>query len=248
MNTPKSNSSQRAVLRRFNALPPGKVLSVAELAKSTASAAGLASTLTRLTQRGKLERVAKGHYRLPIAGRFGAVPPTEQQLLEAVLPSPRKRLEYRTGTAVFNQMGLTTQVPHTLVVATAKPRRPRQVGNLRVRFVRASAERAKPGDVALCQLLDAIRSMKRIADSRPDATVQRLLTLVRDVTEPAHSRLVKLALDYNPSTRALLGALLELAGAAALAERLRATLNPLSRYRLGLSEGTLPNQKRWRIR
>lgn len=71
---------------------------------------------------------------------------------------------YPTGVASFSGLGLTTQVPQEIQIATSRPGRPKKVGNGRVRFVRSRAE-AKPEEVKLCQLLDALQQVKHLPDT-----------------------------------------------------------------------------------
>jgi hypothetical protein len=57
----------------------------------------------------------------------------------------------------------------------------------------------------------------------------------------------KLALDYNPATRALLGAIVEQNFSSVPIASLKKSLNPLSKYKLGITDKVLPNKLNWFI-
>ena len=250
MATRKLLPSKAILLQYFAKSPAGQIVRVKELANLGLTPSSLMTSLSRLKQAGTIERVAKGQYRVPLLGRFGLVPPSQQQTLQLILngSNPHQRA-YQTGTSIFNKLGLTTQVPQTIELATAKPRRPRRIGGLSVRFIRSQGPQVlKKNEIKLRQLLDAIRQLKRIPDSQPKANLNRLRQMLRELTQPERQRLARLAQGYNPATRALVGALLEELGETGAVQRLAKSLNLLSTYQYGLSEDVLPNRKQWRIR
>lgn len=247
MTRSRTSPTQQRLLRRLQ-LTPGQVVPVAEFEELGLTPLAIASALNRLTRTGQVQRVAKGRYRVAPAGRFGPVPATEQQLLASVLKRDiTGRLEYPTGVAAFNRMGLTTQVPREVEIATPRPKPPRQIGTLRVRYVR-NVGAADAQEVELRQLLDALRRLKRVPAATPAEVVGLLQERIRNLPAAGRARLVQLAVTYSPGTRALLGALLEQLGEKKLTPVLRKSLNPLTSYRFGLSAAVLPTRDRWRIR
>ncbi|RSK45477.1 type IV toxin-antitoxin system AbiEi family antitoxin domain-containing protein [Hymenobacter rigui] len=246
--SPKSTTARQKILNRLHKLEPGALVRYQDFASLGIAPGTVAVNLSRLRQEGVVQQVTKGTYRLPLQSRFGPVPVSEQQVLQVLLQTPSKKLRgYPTGVAAFNRLGLTTQVPQEIQIATPRPGRPKKVGNVRVRFVRSRAD-VKPEEVKLCQLLDALRQIKRLPDTSPAAALLRLREQVKQLPPAEQVALVRLAQDYNPATRALLGALLEGLGEIKLASKLKASLNPLSTYKLGLSEQALPNRAQWQIR
>ncbi len=153
-------------------------------------------------------------------------------------------LAYRAGVSLYNQLGLTTQVPAEMTVTTPRPRRtpPRRVGFV----VRPAPERAS--DVPLLQWLEVLRDMRRIPDTSSDEVLARVQREITRLSPAARRRLTELAAAQGPPrARAVLGALLERLTDCKGAATLRATLNPLTTYRLGLSAGALPNRVSWNI-
>lgn len=157
------------MLNRLQKLEPGSLVCYSDSANLGIAPGTVAVNLRRLRQQGLVQQVTKGTYRLPLQSRFGPVPVSEQQALQILLQAPDEKLRgYPTGVAAFNHLGLTTQVAHEITIATTRPGRPRQVGNMWVRFVRSRNE-VKLSEVPLCQLLDALRQIKRLPYTSPAA-------------------------------------------------------------------------------
>jgi len=246
--TIKSTTARQKMLNRLQKLEPGALVRYSDFASLCIAPGTVAVNLSRLRQAGVVQQVTKGTYRLPLQSRFGPVPVSEQQVLEMLLQAPNKKLRgYPTGVAAFNRLGLTTQVAQEIRIATPRPGRPKKVGNVRVRFVRSRGE-VKPEEVKLCQLLDALRQIKRLPATSPAAALLRLREQVKQLPPADKTTLVRLAQNYNPATRALLGALLAGMGEDKLASKSKVTLNSLTIYKLGLSEQALPNRAQWKIR
>ncbi|NVO33068.1 MULTISPECIES: type IV toxin-antitoxin system AbiEi family antitoxin domain-containing protein [Hymenobacter] len=246
--TAQSTTARQKMLNRLQKLEPGALVRYSDFASLGIAPGTVAVNLSRLRQQGVVQQVAKGTYRLPKQSRFGPVPVSEQQVLQMLLQMPNKKLRgYPTGVTAFNRLGLTTQVAQEIQIATPRPGRPKKVGNVRVRFVRSRGD-MKPEQVKLRQLLDALRHIKRLPDTSPAAALPRLREQVKQLPLAEKTTLARLAQDYNPATRALLGALLEGLGENKLAAKLKASLNPLTTYKLGLSEQALSNRAQWKIR
>lgn len=244
----KPTTARQRILNRLQKLEPGSLVRYDDFASLGIAPGTVAVNLSRLRREGVVQQVTKGTYRLPLQSRFGPVPVSEQQVLQLLLQAPNKKLRgYPTGVAAFNRLGLTTQVTQEIQIATSRPGRPKKVGNVRVRFVRSRGE-VTLEDVKLCQLLDALRQIKHLPDTSPAKALLRLREQVRQLPAADKTTLVRLAQDYNPATRALLGAMLEGLGETRLIPKLKSSLNPLTTYKLGLSEQALPNRAQWQIR
>lgn len=240
-------TARQKVLDCLQQLEPGDLVRYRDFADLGVAPGTVAVVLSRLRREGMVQQLTKGIYRRPLTGRFGPVPASEQQVLHALLQTSGEQLRgYPTGVAAFNRLGLTTQVPQQIEIATLRPGRPRKVGNVQLRFVQSCGE-VKAADVGLRQLLDALRRLKRLPDTAPAAALPRLREQIRKLAPGEKERLAYLAASYNPATRALLGAVLEQLGENQLATQLLESLNPLTAYKLGLSDVALPNRAKWRI-
>lgn len=240
-----AGSIMQRVRQQVLAAEPGRLLTYADLVTEPTEFGAVAAALSRLSREGLLVRYAKGQYYRPQSSRFGPLPLSEGAILSTLITKGGAVSAYLTGTALYNQLGLTTQVPVTIKVTTPKPRRIRPK---RVAFVlRPAPERAS--DVPLLQWLEVMRDLRRIPDARPDKVLAQVQRFVKSLASTERYRLIELAgCQAPPRVRAVLGALLELQGDDIGATSLRATLNPLSTFRLGLSAAALPNAPQWRIR
>jgi len=237
-------SVMQRVRKQVDGLAPGQLISYADLGLGSDQFAAVAAALSRLYKQGVLQRFARGTYFRPKETRFGNLQPSQANVVETLTTKQGRPTGYASGASVYNQLGFTTQVPGEIVIATPRPRRRLPE---RVRFVLGQTPK-RPGDVPLLQLLDVLRDTKRISDTTPDQVVERLRPQLAKLDERARQRLTWLARKAAPRARALLGALLELQGDRANAERLRKTLNQVTSYQLGISPLALPNRQTWRIR
>jgi hypothetical protein len=126
----------QAILSAAQALPEGGLLSPKEFLH-LGSRAAVDQTLTRLTREGKLLRVGRGTYALPIQSRFGTRPPSTQTVVQAI-ESISGELVVANGAAEANALGLTTQVPTREVFLTSGPSRKLRLGNRSVELKHAS--------------------------------------------------------------------------------------------------------------
>ena len=87
-----------------------------------ASRAAVDQTLTRLTREGKLLRIARGAYAMPVASRFGDRPPSTTAVVEGIALA-NGEVVVANGAAEANALGLTTQVPtREIFLTSGRPR------------------------------------------------------------------------------------------------------------------------------
>ena len=115
------------ILSQAQSLPEGGLLSPKEFLH-LGSRAAIDQTLSRLAREGKLLRVGRGAYSLPVQGRFGVRPPSTEAVVEAI-ESTSGETVVASGAAEANALGLTTQVPTREVFLTSGPYRRRKLGN-----------------------------------------------------------------------------------------------------------------------
>ena len=115
-----------SILSAARTLPEGGLISPKEFLH-LASRAAVDQALTRLTREGKLLRVARGAYTLPITGRFGSRPPSTEAVIEAIAFTQGETV-VPSGAAEANALGLTNQVPAREVFLTSGPSRTLQLG------------------------------------------------------------------------------------------------------------------------
>lgn len=202
--------------------------------------AATAQALSRLARAGAIERVAKGVYYRPRETVLGSSRPAR----DAVARAATGAAVHPTGLAAANLLGFTTQNPATPQLSVTSAAKPRSLASARVTTRRPpSRATLSTSDAAL---LEFLRARGATSDLDADATIMRLLTLLgRDDT---WTRLAKVALDEPPRVRAMLGAAGEQLDVPENAlRRLRASLNPLSRFDFGILRG-LEHARKWQAK
>ncbi len=202
--------------------------------------------LSRMAAKGQIVKVGKGRYYKPRQTMFGALPPSREEMIKDLLVKDGKPVGYITGYAVWDKMGLTTQVPSVIEIGSQIRKNKTRRGAYSIRFV------LQPNDITcvnipLLQILDAVKSVKSIPDTTIDDSVSRFSTIFNDLSDKDVALLTTLSLKYSPQTRALVGALLEPRLSEAQATKLRNSLNPMTVYKLGISNAVMPNQNNWYI-
>ncbi len=96
----------------------GKLFSYNDIKSNKKSV--IAIELSRLNKQGIVKRLSKGKYYKPKEGFFGEIAPSDSEVLNSYLSAPNT---YVTGLKAFNEMGLTTQVPNIITIATEKQAR-----------------------------------------------------------------------------------------------------------------------------
>lgn len=88
-------------------------------------------TLAKLTQQGKLMRVAHGFYVLPVQGKFGVRPPSTESVVNAI-ETILGDVVVANGAAEAHALGITAQVPVREVFYTSGRSRKLRLGNRQV--------------------------------------------------------------------------------------------------------------------
>lgn len=99
--------------------------------------AAVDQALTRLVREGKLLRVGRGAYAIPVISRFGSRPPSTESVVEAI-ESTGGEVIVASGATEANALGLTTQVPTREVFLTSGSTRKLCLGNRSVELKHAS--------------------------------------------------------------------------------------------------------------
>jgi len=203
----------------------------------------VAQALSRLTRQGKLERLSKGVYYSARETAFGKSRPNPAAIHK--LASQRKTV-FPSGIAAANLLGFTTQTARRSEVATSSLSLPRKlVGGDTVIHTRRPEAWVGLSDTDAA-LLDFLRRAGRTSELSPDETVRR--TLMHLSQKGRFERLLKVADSEPPRVRAMIGAIGEQIGKnPAALRRLRASLNPFSRFDFGLLAG-LCHARHWQAK
>lgn len=206
-------------------------------------APALAQTLSRLTRQGELHRLSKGVYYRSRQTALGRSAPNPTSLWKMV---GTRNAVFPSGVAASNLLGFTTQAASRSEVATSSLSLPRKlVGADTVIHTRRPEAwaRLSESDAAL---LDFLRRGAKTSELSPQETVNRALALFRQAGR--FERLLRISRSEPPRVRAMIGAIGEVLGQKPVAlKRLRASLNPLSRFDFGMLT-TLPSADHWQAK
>ncbi|MDR0682010.1 MAG: DUF6088 family protein, partial [Dysgonamonadaceae bacterium] len=196
---------------------------------------------------GLLRKLSKGRFYKPKTGKFGELPPDDYETVKDLLVKGGRLIGYLTGYTAFNELGLTTQVPFALQIGTYDEKKGLTRGAYKISFVKQRNTITKE-NISLLKLLDCLRFFKIIPDAMPDVSCQRLLYLLAQLDDSQRKKIKRLALKYTPQTIALLGAMLETLNPDEDTAALFKLLNPMTSYKLGISNAVLSNQKKWNLK
>jgi Family of unknown function (DUF6088) len=231
---------------RIKKLPEGKTFGYADLGIAKEEYQTAAKALERLQTDGNIKKVSKGIFYKPEQTVFGELKPDYSEQLRPYLFENGKRVAYETGFSLYNRMGLTTQMAFRIKIASRGKRISINRGALKADAVKSYTE-VTEANYELLGFLDAIKDSKRIPDCPVSQAVKVLSGKIKTLNEKQIADLIKYALLYPPRVRALLGAMLENLNVQSNIAKLKQSLNPLSKIKLGLKKTDLPTIKNWNI-
>lgn len=240
------SSITEMIYRKVENMPDGVVFDYAQLDIAADQIVTAAQSLSRLTKKGVISRLQRGKYYKPQRSKFGNSRPRESAVINALTIRQNKRIGYLTGLSVYNQLGLTSQISNTIIIATSNPLPPKKIEGYKIKYVRRNMSFSDE-DIPLLQLLDALRDIRVIPDSTPDDSLKILADHIADLSKVKKERLAELALSYNPGTRALTGTIMEHYFPDIRVSKLKRSINRLSTFDVGVSVNMLPNKRAWNI-
>lgn len=234
------------VANKINRFKAGYVFTYEDFEVPVKNKSALKMALNRLVSTGKIIRLSKGQFYKPEITQFGSLRPSECQIVKDLLEEDNKIIGYLTGVSAYNNLGLTTQISNTIQIGTNIDRKPRERGKYNIRFIRQKNTISKD-NIYLLQILDSIRFIKRIPDSDIKSSVIRIKEIIRGLSNVEQRLIIKLALKYNPATRALTGAILEQMNNPDEVMGLYESIKPVTEFKLNINENILENKQKWRI-
>ncbi len=240
-------SIAQTIQNTVEAMPAGKIFGYQELPSYTQSPNAVIKAISRMVYDKRLERFSKGKFYVPKKGLFGIRKPSDGELIRSILYKDGRLRGYVTGLSLYNQLGLTTQVPRTITVSYNGGRQEKEFGTIRIKTV-VTRIPIQEKDVKLLQYLDALKDIKKIMDSDVNLSLKIMRGYIAELSDREQERLVKLAQSYySPQVRALVGLLfssLKLSLPGSLAR----SLNPMTIYKLKLDQSKWPMAREWNIR
>ena len=242
--TPKTADYVASVVQR---MPRGYVFTYEDFMGEVEKKEAVIKALNRLAASGKIAKLAKGKYYKPEETAFGQLQPDQYQVVKDLLEEDGKVIGYLTGYSIYNQLGLNTQVSNTIQIGSKDTRPKFQRGRFTISFVKQKNNITRE-NIPLLQILDAMRYIKNIPDTTPEAATKRFKTIIKDLSEKGIASIVRLAQKYPPSTRALLGAILEEIGQTSFTSNLKESLNPITQYEVPGMKKVLSTAENWNLK
>lgn len=227
-------------------LPIGTTFTYQTLSVKADEYAATAKALERLIKKEVIKRVSTGVFYKPKQTIFGELMPREEELLKNYLFENDKRIAYITGLSLYNKLGLTTQVPKTIKIASRDKRIFASIGNIKGKPVKSYID-VSDKNYYILEILDALKDFKQIPDMDKKSGLLLLADRIKKWEKKDKTLLIKYALKYPPRVRAIVGAILENFITTEEIKPLKESLNPLSQYEYNITETILPNAKNWNI-
>jgi hypothetical protein len=200
--------------------------------------------LNRMVAAGKIAKLSKGKYYKPETTPFGYLQPDQSQVVKDLLEENGKTVGYLTGYSIYNSLGLTTQLSNVIQIGKNVVRPAFQRGQYTISFIKQKNIITKE-NIPLLQIMDAIRYVQKIPDTTIRKSGMRLSVILKNLSDTEKSTLIRLALKYPPSARALLGTLLDTIQTDALSQPLYDSLNPITKYKLPGLKVAFPEADKW---
>lgn len=232
---------------RINKMQDGTTFKYQGLAIAPDEYPAATKAIERLIKKGVINRASTGVFYKPKKTAFGNLKPKEEELLKPYLFDNGKRIAYITGTSLYNRMGLTTQVPKNIRVASRSKRIVTKVGSIQVKPVKSYLDVTNE-NYYLMELLDVLKDFKAIPDTEKSQVIKFMLQKIKDLTNKEKKELVDIALKYPPRVRAFAGAILNEINPTKPIEDLKKSINPLTIYEFGINKKQLSNIEYWNIR
>ncbi|EIJ37284.1 MULTISPECIES: DUF6088 family protein [Flavobacteriaceae] len=231
----------------INRFPKGYVFTYEDFSVEVNKKEAVIKALNRMAASGRITKLSKGKYYKPEKTVFGELVPEQYQIVKDILEDDGKIIGYLTGLSIYNKLGLTTQVSNTIQIGKNEIRPTFSRGRYTIAFIKQKNTITKE-NIPLLQLLDAIRYIKKIPDTTMVSACRRLFAIIKDLPKEDLYTMVRLSKKYPPSTRALLGAILDELGQVEITEILQKTLNSITSYKFPGINTVLSNTENWNIK
>lgn len=234
------------IQKQLKGLSDGTTFKYEQLAIAPQEYPAAAKAIERLISKGNIKRVSTGIFYKPKKTAFGELKPNEEEILKPYLFEKGERIAYVTGTSLYNRMGLTTQIPKNIKVASKNKKITVERGNIKATPVKSYVD-VTDKNFYLLELLDALKDFKKIPDIDKGSAIKIISKKLKSLTPGEIKLLIKYGLSYPPRVRSLLGALLESMNVLNMTT-LKKSLNPFSEYDYGIEKKILPTIENWNIK
>ena len=207
-----------------------------------------AKAIERFIKNGVIKRLSTGIFYIPQKSIFGDLKPSDEELIKPYLFNKKdERIAYITGTSFYNKIGLTTQIPRVIKIASRDKRIYISTKNVKATPVKSYVDVTNQ-NFYLLQILDTLKDFKTIQDLNTKSAIMILKTTISKLSIQETKNLMKYAISYPPRVIAFLGAIIEYIDVNVQTDQLKEILNPLTKYKIGINSDILPTSKNWSIK
>jgi len=231
---------------QINKLADGTTFKYEQLDIEPQNYLAAAKAIERLIARNVIKRISTGIFYKPKKTVFGELKPNEEEILRPFLFEKDKRIAYVTGTSLYNRLGLTTQVPKSIKIASRNKRIAISNDIIKASPVKSYVD-VSDKNFYLLELLDALKDFKKIPDLDKDSAIKILSGKIKKLNSTETKLLIECGLAYPPRARAFLGAILENIQTESDLTSLKSSLNPFSKYDFSIDKKQLPTIENWNI-
>ena len=242
-----SMTVSKKIKQAISEFPDDFVFAVSDLDCDVSQREAAARALQRMAENGEISKLSNGKYYKPRVTVFGNLKPSPAQVAKEFLVKDGQVIGYLTGATAFSQYSLTTQISSGIQIGTNYYRRPLKRASYNITFVLQPND-IKEDAIDLFRLLDCIKFIKEIPGTTPNEACKRIICIISGLDDSEKKKMAEYAMNYAPSVKALLGAIMEYLGCRdSIVEPLRHSLNVISKYRIPITDAVLPNKVKWRI-
>ena len=234
------------IRKRIDRLPKGYIFTYEDFNADVKKKEAIVKALNRMVESGKISKLAKGKYFKPEKTPFGVLQPSQEQIVKDLLDEDGKTVGYLTGYSVYNKLGLTAQVSNVIQIGKNETRPKFKRERYTISFIKQKNTITKK-NIPLLQILDSIKYIKKIPDTNIKTSCLRFLEIFKELNLDDKKELIRLSLKYPPSTRALVGALLDEIQENSITFTLKESLNPITKYELSNANEVLTKSSDWNI-
>jgi len=237
----------KKIEKRIANIKQGNTFTYKDLTIKKKEYSATSKTIERLIKKGKIKRISTGIFYKPKQTPFGELKPDEEKIITPYLFKNGKRIAYITGLLLYNKMGLTTQIPKEISIASREKRIYISKGNIKAKAVKSYVE-VTDDNYKYLEFLDVLKDWKKIPDLDKKSAIKLLTEILKEFNKNQTQELLTIALSYPPRVRAFLGALLENSDKKIKLNSLQESLNPFSTYKLIIPKEILPTIEKWYIK
>lgn len=237
----------KKIEEEINSIREGETFTYRQLSIDNSEYQTAAKSIERLIKKEIIRRISPGVFFKPKQTVFGELLPNNEEILKPYLFNNGKRIAYITGTFLYNKLGLTTQIPQVIKIASREKEIKINKSNIKAIPAKSYVDVTNKNFQYL-EILDAIKDFKKIPDLNSENGIKVLSNIIKNLKRSEVEKIVKYSLKYPPRTRALLSAILEANNIKDNLDKLKKSLNPLSEYSLGIEKRFLPTIENWKIK